>query len=120
MKDVSFDPELSQGARNAVRTCLRIEPTEKVTLITDEATRDRTIGALAELGDPRAVHPLAELASFAEWEQLPKIIDAVSKIGGDEATAYLELVASGHQSPIIRDMAKKALEHMKATPAAPR
>ena len=28
---ISFDPELSQGARNAVRTCLRIQPEEKVT-----------------------------------------------------------------------------------------
>jgi aminopeptidase len=30
-----FDPELTPGARNAVRTCLAIQPAEKVTLITD-------------------------------------------------------------------------------------
>jgi leucyl aminopeptidase (aminopeptidase T) len=35
-----FDPELSVGARNAVQTCLRVQPEEKVTLITDEATRE--------------------------------------------------------------------------------
>jgi aminopeptidase len=34
---VPFPPEYSAGARNAVATCLRVEPTEKVTLITDEA-----------------------------------------------------------------------------------
>lgn len=35
-----FDPELSQGARNAVRTCLRIQPHEKVCVITDEASKE--------------------------------------------------------------------------------
>ena len=35
---VPYPHEFSAGARNAVITCLRIQPTEKVTLITDEAT----------------------------------------------------------------------------------
>lgn len=30
-----FDPELTPGARNAVRVCLDIQPTERVTIITD-------------------------------------------------------------------------------------
>jgi len=33
-----FDPDLTQGARNAVRTCLKIQPEEKVTLIADEVS----------------------------------------------------------------------------------
>ena len=33
-----FPPEFLPGARSAVKTCLRIQPTEKVTLITDHAT----------------------------------------------------------------------------------
>jgi aminopeptidase len=35
---VPFPPSFQPGARNAVTTCLRIQPGEKVTLITDEAT----------------------------------------------------------------------------------
>lgn len=35
---IPFDPELTPGARNAVRTCLRIQPREKVTVITDQAS----------------------------------------------------------------------------------
>lgn len=35
-----FDPELSIGARNAIRTCLRVQPHEKVTLIGDDATKE--------------------------------------------------------------------------------
>ena len=38
LKSLPFDPMLSPGARNAVRVCLNIQPEEKVTLITDEAT----------------------------------------------------------------------------------
>ena len=37
---VDFDPEYSIGARNAVRVCLNIQPSEKVTVITDAVTRE--------------------------------------------------------------------------------
>jgi aminopeptidase len=44
---IHFDPELKPGARNAVRTCLRIQPQEKVTVITDYASIE-TAAAIAE------------------------------------------------------------------------
>ncbi len=34
-RDVTIDPELAWGARNAVRVCLKVQPEEKVTVITD-------------------------------------------------------------------------------------
>ena len=37
LRTTSFPPEFTPGARNAVTTCLRIQPNEKVTLITDES-----------------------------------------------------------------------------------
>jgi aminopeptidase len=37
LRAVPFDPALAPGARNAVCACLRIQPDEKVTLITDRA-----------------------------------------------------------------------------------
>src|SRR5438552_3443216 len=37
---IDIDPELIPGARNAVRVCLQLKPTERVTIITDEATVD--------------------------------------------------------------------------------
>jgi leucyl aminopeptidase (aminopeptidase T) len=40
LNTISFDPELTPGARNAVQVCLRIQPAEKVTIITDEATKE--------------------------------------------------------------------------------
>ena len=35
LRSVPYPPEFIAGARNAVTTCLRIAPEEKVTLITD-------------------------------------------------------------------------------------
>src|SRR5580698_10521536 len=37
LRALPFDAELAPGARNAVEQCLRIQPDEKVTLITDHA-----------------------------------------------------------------------------------
>ena len=37
LRETRFDPALLPGARNAVESCLRIQPEEKVTLITDHA-----------------------------------------------------------------------------------
>jgi aminopeptidase len=46
---IEFDPEFSPGAYNAVNTCLRIQPSEKVTLITDVACREIAASIAQEL-----------------------------------------------------------------------
>ena len=46
---IPFDPELTPGARNAVRVCLRVQPGEKVTVITDEATKEIAASLVREL-----------------------------------------------------------------------
>ena len=50
LKNMPFDPELTPGARNAVRTCLRIQPEEKVTIITDHACREIAASMVKEVG----------------------------------------------------------------------
>jgi aminopeptidase len=62
---LSFDPELTPGAHNAVYTCLRIQPTEKVTLITDNESREiaaSIASELQQLGAPFKAFVLEELA----------------------------------------------------------
>jgi len=49
LNQIAFDPQLSQGARNAVRVCLRVLPTEKVTVITDEASLEIAAALVHEL-----------------------------------------------------------------------
>jgi len=39
LSTIHFNPELSEGARNAVTVCLRVKPNEKVAIITDEASK---------------------------------------------------------------------------------
>ncbi len=80
----------------------------------DPELRDRAIGALAEIGDPRAARPLADLAKLGDLAELPKILDAISRAGGTEAEQYLEFVADGHSSAEIRELAQRALEHLRA------
>lgn len=49
LRGVAFPEEFREGARNAVRTCLRIQPSEKVTLIADESTKAIAASIAAEL-----------------------------------------------------------------------
>src|SRR3954462_3238453 len=45
----SYDPELQLGARNAVNVCLRVQPSERVTVITDRACEEIAARLVAEL-----------------------------------------------------------------------
>jgi leucyl aminopeptidase (aminopeptidase T) len=49
LREVEFPGEFLEGARNAVTTCLRIQPEEKVTVITDEACITIAASVAAEL-----------------------------------------------------------------------
>ncbi len=46
---LEFDEELRPGAHNAVQVCLRVKPTDKVTVITDHATQEIAASLVAEL-----------------------------------------------------------------------
>jgi leucyl aminopeptidase (aminopeptidase T) len=62
---IDYPAEFKPGALSAVTTCLRIDPSEKVTLITDRFTEPiaAALGAqLAELGCPWNVFVLEDLA----------------------------------------------------------
>ena len=62
---IPFDPELTPGARNAVKVCLRVQPGEKVTVITDEATKEIAASMVRELeavGAPYRAWVLEDLA----------------------------------------------------------
>lgn len=49
LQTLPVDPELIPGARNAVNVCLRVQPAEKVTVITDEATKEIAAALVREL-----------------------------------------------------------------------
>src|ERR1700676_2900994 len=72
LNQMAFDPQLTPGARNAVRVCLRVQASEKVTVITDEVSLEiggALVRELEEVGcryqtwvlEDVAVRPLTDL-----------------------------------------------------------
>jgi aminopeptidase len=56
LQAIGFDPEYIPGARNAVQVCLRVQPKEKVTVITDRASREIAASIAAELNAAGAAY----------------------------------------------------------------
>jgi aminopeptidase len=74
----AFDPELKPGAHNAVFVCLAIQPSEKVTLITDQACEEIAASIVAELdacGCPYRTFVLEDLAPRPLAEMPQTILD---------------------------------------------
>jgi leucyl aminopeptidase (aminopeptidase T) len=49
INQIPFDPEFTPGARNAVSVCLRVQPSDKVCVITDDATVEIAASIVHEL-----------------------------------------------------------------------
>lgn len=73
---VAIDPELQPGARNAIRDCLRLKPDERITIITDEFTRDIAAALQCEVEEVGAEHSVFVLEEHAErpLQDMPEII----------------------------------------------
>lgn len=78
LREMPFDPELSPGARNAVRICLRIQPSEKVTVITDQACQEiaaSIVREIEEVGAPYNAFLLEELGTRPMHDMPRAILD---------------------------------------------
>jgi leucyl aminopeptidase (aminopeptidase T) len=65
MISTSFDRELSPGARNAIRVCLAVQPTERVTVITDRACEEIAASLVHEIDDVGAAYRAFVLEELA-------------------------------------------------------
>jgi aminopeptidase len=75
---IPFDPELQPGARNAIFVCLRVQPNENVTLITDLACLEIAASLLAALKNCGCIYTsfvLEELAQRPLDNMPPKILE---------------------------------------------
>jgi leucyl aminopeptidase (aminopeptidase T) len=72
----TLDAELVPGARNAIRVCLRLQPDERITIITDEATRDIAAALQAEVEEVGSAHAVFVLENYAcrPLTDMPKVI----------------------------------------------
>src|SRR5882762_4180074 len=73
---VTIDPELQPGARNAIRDCLRLKPDERITIITDEVTREIAAALQKEVEEVGAEHAVFVLEEYAErpLTDMPEIV----------------------------------------------
>lgn len=74
--NLPFDPELSEGARNAIYVCLRVDPKESVTLIADEMSSEIAASLLEHLRDLQIQPDIFLLEDFGPrpHQHLPKEI----------------------------------------------
>ncbi len=111
LSKLSFDPELTPGARNAVNVCLRIQPNEKVTVITDDATREIAASLVRELetvGAPYRAWILEELAPRP-------LTDLPQEIMDDLESSQVSIFAVQAQANELRSrMQMTDLEGMRA------
>src|SRR6202162_1529541 len=73
-----WDPEYAVGARNAVSVCLRVQPEEKVCVITDEVTlaiAAALVSELEALGSPHRVWVLEDLGERPLKDLPPESIE---------------------------------------------
>ncbi|MCX6610461.1 MAG: aminopeptidase [Acidobacteria bacterium] len=76
MLPTTFDPELTPGARNAVHACLRIQPSERVTLITDKACEEIAASIAHELTKLGCEFNAFRLEDFADrpLTKMPEVV----------------------------------------------
>ena len=72
----TLDAELAPGARNALRVCLRLKPEERITIITDEVTKDIAAALQSEVEEIGSEHAVFVLENYDSrpLQHMPKRI----------------------------------------------
>lgn len=92
--DRPFDPELTPGARNAVRVCLDIQPVEKVTLITDRTCLEIAASLAAEVAAVGSPY-----RAFVLEDEAPRPLAALPpSVASDMETSQVSIFAA-HVQP---------------------
>jgi HEAT repeat protein len=118
------DPDPSVRAK-AIETLGHMHATEATTPLvqrlfmrdTDDFTRRRILASLGMIGDKRAVDPLLDFADGkANVDTRAGAIYAIGEIGDRKALPALEHIATESDDPALRDVAKVAIQRIKARP----
>lgn len=76
---------------------------------------ERAAGALAQIGDERAVGPIIDFTQrLDEGPYSPRYARIIGDIGGSEARGYLLTLESGQVDPRVREAARAALRDLEA------
>jgi aminopeptidase len=94
LRTFPFDPALTPGASNAVNVCLRVQPDEKATVITDNACLEIAASLVEELDKLGAKYQ-----SFVLEEYAPRpLVDMPQQILDDMETSQVSIFAVQAQS----------------------
>ncbi|MCY7362156.1 MAG: aminopeptidase, partial [Ignavibacteria bacterium] len=80
--EVEFDKELSQGASNAINSCLRLKPEERITIITDNDSLEIATSLVHEIKKVGSEYSLMIIEDYVErpTPNMPKqILDDMQK-----------------------------------------
>ena len=95
---VGFDPELRPGARNAIAVCLRLQPNERITVITDWACAEIAAALVAAIEEAGAAYTVFLLEQFGPRPHR----DLPAAILGDLAHSQVSLYACVTQPGELR------------------
>src|ERR1700712_4373535 len=95
---IAIDPELVPGARNAIRDCLRLQPDERITIITDEATCEIAAALQNQVEEVGSDHAVFVLENFAErpLQGMPQII--LDDLGTSQVSIFCAQTQRGELS----------------------
>src|SRR5438477_13147270 len=89
LNNLPFDPELTPGARNAVRACLRIQPAERVTVITDEVSREIAASVVREIESVGAAYQSFVLEEYGERPLTNMPADILRHLEGSQVSIFI-------------------------------
>lgn len=89
-----------------------VDPLCKILREDTSAVGEAAVGALAAIGDAKAVPCLIGWAG-SDDRRLVIVLDPIATLGGQEARAFLEMIASGHENPGIRRVAERSLGRVR-------
>ncbi len=78
-----------------------------------EQVAEAAATALGDMGQESAVPVLIRSMKSRDLRSEVRAIEAMARIGGMEASAYLEMTAEGHENPEVRELSRGALERMR-------
>ena len=85
----AFDKELAPGARNAIRVCLNVQPTERVTVIADRDCEDIAASLVHEIEDVGAPYKAFILEDVAERP----LVNLPAEIAADMEQSQVSILA---------------------------
>ena len=95
LSKISFDPALTTGARNAVRDCLRLQPNERITIITDRDCSEIAASLVHEVERIGSDYSVFVMEDYAErpLKDMPAVI--LEDLARSQASIFAAITQTG-------------------------